>query len=149
MRLAVASDHAGFGLKKQVVGWLQEMGHQVDDLGPAGTDSVDYPDYAHRVCARVLSGSARRGVLICNSGIGMSMAANRHKGIRAALCLFPRMAHFARRHNDANVLVMGGGITAPFTAREILQAFLDEDFDGGRHQRRIGKIEPDCGGAET
>lgn len=142
MRLAVASDHAGLALKRSVAGWLEEMGHEVVDIGPSGTDSVDYPDYAHGVCEAVAGGEADRGVLVCNSGIGMSMAANRHPGIRAALCLFPRMAWYARHHNDANVLVMGGGITAPFTASEILQVFLAEDFDGGRHGRRVSKIEP-------
>lgn len=143
MRLAVASDHAGFPLKKRLAGWLEEMGHDVTDIGPASTDSVDYPDFAHGVCQAVVAGEADRGVLVCNSGIGMSMAANRHPGIRAALCLFPRMAWYARHHNDANVLVMGGGITAPFTAREVLEAFLAEGFDGGRHRRRVDKIEPE------
>ncbi len=149
MRLAVAGDHAGFPMKQRVAGWLREAGHQVSDLGPDSADSVDYPDYAHRLCRAVAAGEAERAVLICNSGIGMSMAANRHPGVRAALCLFPRMAWYARHHNDANVLVMGGGITAPFTAREILQTFLEEDFDGGRHQRRVGKIDSGCGGSAT
>ena len=148
MRLAVASDHAGFPLKQEVVGWLREAGHGVTDLGPESAESVDYPDYAHRLCGDLVAGKAERGVLICNSGIGMSMAANRHPGVRAALCLFPRMAWYARHHNDANVLVMGGGITAPFTALETLQTFLEEDFDGGRHRRRVGKMDPECGGSD-
>lgn len=141
-RIALASDHAGFGLKEELCRWLAERdGIEVMDLGTGSTDSVDYPDYAAGLCRSVLDGKAETGVLICNSGIGMSISANRFPGIRAALCLFPRMAYYARHHNNANVLVLGGGITAAFQAREILDVFLREDFDGGRHQRRAGKMD--------
>lgn len=141
MRIAVASDHAGFGLKAHLSEWLAEEGHGVEDLGTDSSDSVDYPDFAHRLCRFVSEGDADAGLLVCNTGIGMSMAANRHKGIRAALCLFPLMASYARRHNDANVLALGAGLTSPFLAREIVSVFLSEGFDGGRHARRTGKLD--------
>jgi ribose 5-phosphate isomerase B len=142
MRVAVASDHAGSALRARLVGRLTETGHEAVDLGPPGQEPVDYPVYARRVCAAVLDGSADRGILICRTGLGMSMAANRCRGIRAALCLFPLMAETARRHNDANVLVMGAGITADFLAAEILDVFLRTGFDGGRHAGRVAAIEP-------
>ena len=142
MKLAIASDHAGFPLKSDLIPWLvEELGLTTTDLGPSSSDSVDYPDFAACLCRYLLEGKAEQGILICNFGIGMSMSANRFPGIRASLCLFPRMAYYARHHNDANVLVLGGGITAPFQAREIIEVFLCEEFDGGRHGRRTGKIE--------
>lgn len=142
MRVAISSDHAGFPLKEHLAEWLgNREGISLEDLGPSGTDSVDYPDYAGALCRTVLGGEADMGILICNSGIGMSMSANRYSGIRAALCLYPGMAFWARHHNDANVLVLGGGITAPFLAREIVEVFLAESFDGGRHGRRVGKMD--------
>lgn len=141
MKIALASDHAGFPLKEELSGSLGDMGHAVVDLGPFGTESVDYPDFAGKLCRSILSGEAERGILICNSGIGMSMAANRHRGIRAALCMFPEMAVYARRHNDANVLVLGGGYTAPFLASHIAEAFLFGEFEGGRHKRRTDKLD--------
>jgi ribose 5-phosphate isomerase B len=141
VRVALASDHAGFGLKSELAAWLVAQGHEVDDLGPDDTSSVDYPDYAGPVCSAVLAGRAGFGMLICNSGIGMSIAANRRRGIRAALCLFPGMADLARRHNDANVLVLGAGFTAPFLAKEIAAAFISGVFEGGRHARRVGKLD--------
>lgn len=141
MRIALASDHAGFPLKDQLVRRLESQGHKLTDLGPFSTDSVDYPDYAKMLCRVILDGEAERGILICNSGIGMSIAANRYRGIRAALCLFPQMAFYSRRHNDANVLVLGGGFTAPFLAFEITEAFLNEEFEGGRHKRRTDKFD--------
>lgn len=142
MKLAIASDHAGFPLKCDLIPWLTgEMDQIIEDMGPSSPDSVDYPDFAGDLCRYLLKGNADRGILICNSGIGMSMSANRYPGIRASLCLFPGMAYYARHHNDANVLVLAGGITASFTAREIVEVFLREEFDGGRHSRRTGKIE--------
>lgn len=142
MKLAIACDHAGFQLKSDLVPWLSgEMGLTVEDIGTSSSDSVDYPDLACDLCRYLLKGNAEKGILICNTGLGMSMSANRFRGIRASLCLFPRMAYYARHHNNANVLVMGGGITAPFQAREIVTVFLHEEFDGGRHKRRADKIE--------
>ncbi len=141
MKLLLASDHAGYALKAQLVKKLEAEGHQVTDLGPFSTDSVDYPDYAADLCESLLEGKAERGILVCNSGVGMSIAANRFKGIRAALCLFPRMAQYARWHNDANVLVLGGGFTGFFLASEITDAFLKEHFEGGRHKRRTDKFD--------
>lgn len=145
MRIAAASDHAGAGLRLALADRLREAGHEVTDLGPAEPGPVDYPDYAGPVADAVLGGSADLGLLICNTGIGMSIAANRRRGIRAALCLYPLMARFARRHNDANVLVLGAGLTGCFLAWEILEAFLAEGFEGGRHQRRVGKIDSPSG----
>ena len=142
MKLAIASDHAGFPLKSNLIQWLvEELGLTATDLGPSSSDSVDYPDFAGYLCRHLLEGKAERGILICNSGIGMSMSANRYPDIRAALCLFPGMAYYARHHNNANVLILGGGVTAPFLAREIIEVFLREEFDEGRHSRRTGKIE--------
>lgn len=146
MRIALGSDHAGYPLKAIVAGWLGAQGHDVEDMGTSGTDSVDYPDFARAVCEAVLAGRADRGILVCNSGIGMSITANRYRGIRAALCLFPTMAHYARHHNDANVLVLAGGFTAGFLAIETARVFLSEPFDGGRHERRIRRIDEDAGG---
>jgi ribose 5-phosphate isomerase B len=142
VKIAIASDHAGFALKDHLTDWLGEReGIEVTDLGPFSDESVDYPDFAFALCNEILSGKAERGILVCNSGIGMSIAANRRKGIRAALCLFPDMAWFARHHNNANVLVLGGGQTAHFLARRITEVFLEETFDGGRHERRTGKFD--------
>lgn len=141
MKLILASDHAGFPLKAELVRKLESEGHEVMDLGPFSTDSVDYPDYAHKLCRSLLLGNADKGILVCNSGVGMSIAANRHRGIRAALCLFPGMAFYARRHNNANVLVLGGGFTGPFLAKEITDVFLKEEFEGGRHKRRTDKFD--------
>lgn len=141
MRIALASDHAGFPLKKHLSEILEGKGHQVIDLGPFSTDSVDYPDYAKKLCTALLEKDAERGILVCNTGIGMSIAANRFRGIRAALCLFPEMALYARRHNNANVLVLGGGLTAPFLGCEITDVFLNSEFQGGRHTRRTDKFD--------
>jgi len=148
VRIAAGSDHAGFALKKAVCDWLVSGGHEVSDCGPSSADPVDYPDFSGKVCEAVLSGKADRGLLVCNSGIGMSVAANRHRGIRAALCMFPTMAHYARHHNDANVLVLAAGYTAGFLALETTAVFLAEPFDGGRHLRRVRKIDPE-GEGET
>lgn len=148
MRIATASDHAGLVLRLALADRLRESGHGVLDLGPSEPGSVDYPGYAGLVTDAVLGGSAEMGLLICNTGLGMSMAANRRRGIRAALCLFPLMASYARRHNDANVLVLGAGLTAEFLAWEILETFLSGRFEGGRHQRRISGLDEPAGGAE-
>lgn len=141
MRVVMASDHAGFELKRSLVEHARGRGFEVDDLGTGSLDSVDYPDFAHLVAARIAAGEADRGVLICGTGIGMSIAANRHAGVRAALCHDAFTAEAARRHNDANVLCMGGRTTGPGVAIQILEIFLAVPFDGGRHARRVAKIE--------
>lgn len=141
MKIVLASDHAGLALKNDLSVKLEEKGLKITDLGPFTPDSVDYPDYARKLCETLLAGNADRGILVCNSGIGMSIAANRFRGIRAALCLFPEMALYARRHNNANVLVLGGGFTAPFLAFGIADVFLSEEFEGGRHRRRTDKFD--------
>lgn len=150
MRIAAASDHAGAPLRAALAARLRGAGHEVIDLGPEpGSGSVDYPDFAGPVADALLGGRADLGLLICNTGLGMSMAANRRRGIRAALCLYPLMADYARRHNDANVLVLGAGLTAEFISWEILRTFLSGSFEGGRHARRTGKLDdPGCTGEE-
>jgi ribose 5-phosphate isomerase B len=139
--IVIASDHAGVELKARIVQILSESGHEVRDLGPADATSVDYPDFAHLVASAVSAGEAERGILICGTGIGMSMAANRHPGVRAALCHDAFTAEMARLHNDANVLCIGGRTTGIGVAEQIVQLFLDTPFEGGRHQRRVDKIE--------
>jgi len=139
--IVLASDHAGVGLKAEIVRLLEARGEPYLDLGPADDASVDYPVFAHRLVREILSGRADRGVLICGTGIGMSMAANRHAGIRAALCHDAFTAEMARRHNDSNVLCVGARVTGPGVAEQILRIFLDTPFEGGRHQRRVEKIE--------
>ncbi len=145
MRILIASDHAGFDLKQLLTAHARAGGHEVADLGPAGTDSVDYPDYAHRLAGRLLAGEGELGVLVCGTGIGMSITANRHRGVRAALCHDAFTAELARRHNDANVLCMGGRTTGPGVAVQMLDIFLATPFEGGRHRRRVEKIEAETG----
>ena len=139
--IAIASDHAGLGLKADTCRLLQSLDIEVEDLGPQDTKSVDYPDYAHLLSQAVSDGRIERGILICGSGIGMSMAANRHPGVRAALCHDAYTAEMARRHNDANVLCIGERTTGLGVAEQIVRVFIDTDFEGGRHQRRVAKIE--------
>ena len=138
--IAIASDHAGIQLKDALKSALMSHGFVPEDMGPHSRDSVDYPDFAGSLSTWVLAGKERRGVLICGSGIGMSMAANRHKGIRAALCRSVEDAELARRHNDANILCLGERITPEGLAKEILAIFLATPFDGGRHTNRITKL---------
>ena len=140
--VALGADHGGVALKDALVLWLEERGAAFTDVGTAGEESVDYPDFAEEVVRLVLDGTARFGVLVCGTGIGMSIAANRHRGIRAALCTSSYMARMARAHNDANVLCLGGRVIGAGQAADILQAFLDGEFAGGRHTRRLGKIDP-------
>lgn len=138
--IAIASDHGGFELKAILSGELSNLGFEVLDLGTEGPDSVDYPDFAEALTKVLRDGQAARGVLICGSGIGMSIAANRHREIRAALVHDNLSARLARQHNDANVLVMGGRFIGAEVAKDCLKAFLTTDFEGGRHDRRIGKL---------
>ena len=139
-RFAIASDHAGVSLKATLRAELEAMGHQVVDLGPEGDGSVDYPDYAQALARAIESGDADRGVLICGSGIGMSIAVNRNRAVRGALCHDAEEARLARAHNDANVLALGARRVSEETARRCLQAFLDTEFEGGRHQARVAKL---------
>ena len=136
----IGCDHAAVELKNAIISILKERGHEVIDHGTMTNDSVDYPDIAHDVCKSMEGKESTAGILLCGSGIGMSMAANRHPHVRAALCTSELHARLARRHNNANVLCMGARITGPEMARAILRVFLETDFEGGRHQRRIDKI---------
>jgi ribose 5-phosphate isomerase B len=141
-RWAIANDHAGLPLKATVADAIRALGHELVDLGTNSADSVDYPDFAHALAAKVAAGDVARGVLICGSGIGVSIAANRHKGVRAALCSEALSAGLSRQHNDANVLCMGARIVGPAMAEAMVKAFDATAYEGGRHQRRVDKIEP-------
>lgn len=138
--IAIASDHAGVALKESLKNQLMSHGLVPEDMGAHTKDSVDYPDFAKRVCEWVVKEAGRRAVLICGSGIGMSMAANRILGIRAALCRSVEDAELSRKHNNANVLCLGERMTPAVTAQEILQVFLTTEFEGGRHQARVEKL---------
>ncbi len=138
--IVIASDHAGYDLKEIVEKYLIQKGFKVNDLGCDSLDSVNYPDYAHKLAEQVLTDHCR-GVLVCGSGIGMSIAANRHKGIRAALCTSVDYAKLSRQHNDANVLVLGARFTDEELANQIIDAWLETKFEGGRHQSRVDGIE--------
>lgn len=140
--IVLASDHAAIELKAELVRLLDEMGEVHRDLGPLDHTSVDYPDFAHLLAEEILGDRADRGILICGTGIGMSMAANRHPRIRAALCHDAYTAEMARRHNDANVLCLGARVLGGGVAAQIVEVFLTTPFEGGRHQRRVAKIEP-------
>lgn len=141
MKIYAGSDHGGFLLKKTLIRRLVELGHEVVDLGTNSEKSCDYPDFAHAVAREILADPGTMGILTCGSGIGISIAANRHAGIRAALCHNSLEATLARQHNDANVLVMGGRLVGEALAIDILEKFFSASFDGGRHQDRIEKIE--------
>ncbi|MBL8646729.1 MAG: ribose 5-phosphate isomerase B [Sphingosinicella sp.] len=138
--IAIGSDHAGYVLKSAVADWLKEAGHEVLDLGTNGGESVDYPDFGRAVGEAVASGRAEKGVVVCGSGIGISIAANRVKGARAALCMNGLMARLSRQHNDANILALGERLIGIETARDCLNEFLNTPFEGGRHQRRVDKL---------
>lgn len=138
--ISIASDHAGVFLKKQITKHLTVIGHKVTDLGPYDETSVDYPDYANNLCDHLLEKSSQFGILICKTGIGMSIAANRHSGIRAALCTNLQMAELARMHNDANILILGCGINDDETNISLTDKFFTTNFEGGRHIKRLDKI---------
>jgi ribose 5-phosphate isomerase B len=140
MRIAIASDHAAVELKAQLVGWLVEIGHEVDDLGPQGIESVDYPDYGYKLAEELAAGRAEYGVALCGSGIGISIAANRHPACRAALVSEPLSARLAREHNDANVIAMGARLIGIEMAKACIGAFLATPFAGGRHGGRVEKL---------
>lgn len=141
MKVAIASDHAGMAIRKVVQDWLEAQGTEVEDFGPHEAASVDYPSFAQPVALAVQSGACDWGVLICGSGIGMSIAANRYKGVRAALCREALSAQMARQHNDANILVLGERFTGVSMVEAILKAWTNASFEGGRHQRRVDAIE--------
>ncbi len=138
MKIAIASDHAGFELKELIKKDLPEL--KLEDLGTYSSDSVDYPDFGIKLAESVANNTFDRGIVICGSGIGMSIAANKVKGIRAALCQTKEFAELSRRHNDANVLVLSGRFISHYLAKEIIEIWLSTPFEGGRHQRRIDKI---------
>lgn len=138
--IAIASDHAGVELKSTLAELLDDIGFAVLDLGTTGTESVDYPDFADRMAEALDRGPATRGVLICGTGVGIAMAANRHRGLRAALCHDAVTARMGRAHNDANVLVLGARIVGAEVAKDCLRVFLDTPFEGGRHARRVAKM---------
>ena len=138
--IAVGSDHAGYNLKTSIKSLLNELGFSVLDLGTEDENSVDYPDYANKVVKAIKSGNAGNGVLVCGSGIGMSIAANRHKGIRAALCFDPSDVELARKHNDANILVLRGRLISKNQAKQCVKKFFSTEFEGGRHQLRVNKL---------
>ncbi|MEO6433907.1 MAG: ribose 5-phosphate isomerase B [Sphingomicrobium sp.] len=140
MRIALSSDHAGVDLKVALVAWLKDNGHEVADLGTNGHESVDYPDYGARLARAITAGDADRGIAVCGSGIGISIAVNRFAGCRCALVGEPYSAELARRHNDANVLALGGRLTGIDLAKACVAAFLATAFDGGRHQRRVDQL---------
>ncbi|MCL2789921.1 MAG: ribose 5-phosphate isomerase B [Desulfobulbus sp.] len=137
MNIAIGCDHGGFDLKKAIAPLVTEMGHTVVDLGCFSEESVDYPEFADRVCAAIGDGRCQRGILICGTGIGMSIAANRHRHIRAALCHESFTARMSREHNDANVLCLGGRVLGTALAQTIVKVWLTGEFTGGRHLRRI------------
>jgi len=141
MKFYIGTDHAGLELKNWTVELLKSKGHEVIDLGPYTKERVDYPDFAHKVARAVVEDPAAQGILICGSGIGMSMAANKHHGIRAALCHDAYTAKVARQHNDANILCYGERIIGQGVAESIIDAWLAESFEGGRHIARVEKIE--------
>ena len=139
-RIAIGSDHRGFLLKQAIIPLLAELGHDPHDMGCYNVDPIDYPDVAEKVARVVANGEADYGVLICGTGTGMSISANKVPGVRAALCTDPMSAQMARRHNDSNVLCLGGAMIGEWLAGEITAAYLSAEFEGGRHARRVEKI---------
>jgi ribose 5-phosphate isomerase B len=140
MKIVVGSDHRGFDVKRRVVTLLQQMNHEVEDLGAAGKESVDYPDFAYLVAKAVSDGQAERGILVCGSGIGMCIAANKVRGVRAAPCHDNITAEMSRRHNDANVLCLSADLLGGELIDRMIRIWLETPFEGGRHARRVGKI---------
>ncbi len=140
MKIVIGSDHRGVEIKRRLVTAIQTMGHDVEDIGADGAESVDYPDYAYEVAKRVGNKSADRGLLICGTGIGMCIAANKVRGVRAAPCQDTLTAELSRRHNDANVLCLSADLTGEEQMAQMIRLWLDTPFDGGRHARRVEKI---------
>ena len=140
MRFAIGSDHRGYHLKEQIIAMLRSMGHDVDDEGASGSESVDYPDFAALVAKKVSQGAAERGVLICGTGIGMAIAANKFPGVRAAPCSDEVTAEISRRHNNLNVLCLSADMLSPRTVERMVDVWINTPFEGGRHERRVEKI---------
>ncbi len=141
MKVAIGSDHAGFELKEHIRKYLESKGYEVIDEGTNSNESVDYPVFAEKVAGSIVGGKADFGVLMCGTGIGMSIAANKVKGAYAALCLYPTMARYARMHNNANILVMAGRLMGTTLAEETADVFFGTGFDGGRHEKRVEEIK--------
>lgn len=140
MKIAIGNDHGAVDMKNHVVGWLNDHGYEAVNFGTDSTESTDYPIYAERVAQAVVSGECDFGILICGTGIGISISANKIHGVRCALCSEPVSAALSRQHNDANILAMGARTIGPVMAEEIVRTFLTESFEGGRHAIRVGKI---------
>lgn len=141
--IPIASDHAGYELKQKVSAQLEKLGYDVQDLGANSEEPSDYPDYAHPLAQEVSSGQAKRGILLCGSGIGVDIVANRYPHVRAALSWMPEIAELSRRHNDSNVLVIPARFVSDYEAAEIVDKWLSTKFEGGRHARRVNKIDED------
>jgi ribose 5-phosphate isomerase B len=140
MHIAIASDHAAYALKTELVPWLRGLGHEVSDLGTHGPDSVDYPDFGYALGDAIASGAAERGIALCGSGIGIAIAANRNPHVRCAQVAEPLSARLARSHNDANAIALGARLIGPDMAKACIEAFLSAEFAGDRHQRRVDKL---------
>ena len=140
MKIAIASDHRGYHLKEKVIALLKSKGHEVVDDGPSGETSVDYPDFAALVAKKVSQGLVERGILICGTGIGMAIAANKFPGVRAAACVDEVTAELSRRHNDLNVLCLSGDLLSSRVTERVVEIWMDTEFEGGRHARRVEKI---------
>ena len=141
MKIAIGCDHGGYLLKQDILIWLEEHDIDFEDVGCYNTDSVDYPIYGEKVARRVSSGECDKGIVICTTGIGISIAANKVRGIRCALCSEPLSAEMTRRHNNANMLAMGAGMIGKNMAERIVEVFLSTEFEGGRHERRVGLLD--------
>jgi ribose 5-phosphate isomerase B len=140
MKIAIASDHRGYHLKEKVISLLKAKGHEVVDEGPSTDESVDYPDFAALVASKVSSGTVDRGILICGTGLGMAIAANKVPRVRAAACVDEVTAELSRRHNDLNVLCLSGDLLSSRSTERLVEIWMDTEFEGGRHQRRLDKI---------
>jgi ribose 5-phosphate isomerase B len=140
MRFAIGSDHRGYHLKEQIIAMLRQKGHEVDDEGATGSESVDYPDFAALVAKKVSGGTVERGILICGTGIGMAIAANKFPGVRAAPCSDEVTAEISRRHNNLNVLCLSADMLSPRTVERMVEVWVATPFEGGRHERRVEKI---------
>ncbi len=141
MKIGIGSDHGGFDLKEELRLYLEEQGLEIVDYGTYNKESVDYPEYGKKVGQAVLDGEVERGIVVCGTGIGISLAANKLKGIRCALCSETYSARMSRQHNNANMLALGGRVVGPDLAKDIVDIWLATEFEGGRHERRVGKIE--------